>query len=118
MLNGKFDEVKKRNIRILLVNSTESYRSVERIMKRMGIRYDVVVDKTGKFARKFKIFGEPTFVFCYDGSSIKRTSSFGKEVFENMLFVYDEIDRLIKDENVPLEEILEKKNEIFGARNG
>jgi hypothetical protein len=29
-----------------------------------------------------------------------------------MLFVYDEIDRLTKDENVSLEEILEKKNEI------
>ena len=79
-------DLKKMGIKVYFVNAGESPAVVERVKERFNIEAPIIIDD-GYFARKYNVFGIPTFICLKDGERACMSFYFDEEkmktVFKN-----------------------------------
>ncbi len=75
-------------VKLVLLNSGETKKLVERFIKRQKIsnciKKKIVLDKSSSVAKKFSISGFPTFIFLKNGKYLARSYYFNKGLLEKI----------------------------------
>lgn len=84
-LVNNFEDIKKRNIKLLLVNAGESAKQVRSFLDRNKINFEVFLDLDSSLSRKYGIVGIPTFFFVGEDGAIKAIENSLPDNYEKIL---------------------------------
>lgn len=84
-LGGKMDELRAKDIELVLVNLQETEEGVRRYLKRAGIDHDVLLDFEGRVADLYGVQGIPTFVFIASDGIVNAVEYELPEDYEKLL---------------------------------
>ncbi|MBN2120727.1 MAG: TlpA family protein disulfide reductase [Candidatus Omnitrophica bacterium] len=73
-LNNFYEELIGERFAIYFVNVKDSKSKVESFKEKMNIVSPIILDTEGALARRYKIFGFPTYIFLREGVEVDRSN--------------------------------------------